>query len=148
MTSVAARLGIEPGSRVWILGQSGEMMSLLDPLPEAVEVHEDASRDESPAAPAWQDDTWGESFPDEAPEPARPHGVDVAVLFVDHSHQLTGELDELLPRAGSISAVWVCAPAGEFTDTVVAAAAEDYGWLVATELELDDAWTGWRLAPA
>ena len=145
MTTIAERLGISPGSIVWLIGGDNEGDSLLDSLPEGDELYET----EEPEEPRWSDDTWGASFPDGEPEEAdeapRPRGVDVAVLVVGNSQHLVTALDDMLPRSGSIPLVWVCAPTDEVPTSVVAAAVEDYGWSVNRELHVDDAWTAWSI---
>ena len=72
--SNAEKLRISEGSVVWILGTTVEETSLLDPLPEGVEVVE--ARDE--------DD---------------PDIIDAAVVFADDRLQLAEDFDEALPSS-------------------------------------------------
>lgn len=151
MKTPAERLGIRPGSVVWLVGDDAEGATLLDPLPEGAELYETEESDPSDDQ-RWTENTWGASFPDassdEDDEPTRPQGVDVAVLVVTNSQQLVRDLDEVLPNAASIPDFWVCAPDDEVPTSVVEVAVEDYGWIVTNERSVDDTWTAWSITQA
>src|SRR5690606_7279457 len=104
--SVPALLGISEGTRVWVIGDTIEETSHLEPLPEDVELfHSEDFRDDSIAY--LQDQTWGEMFPDRPDETIRPHGIETAVIIVSHAQEFHRELDEALPRMGSVSRAWI-----------------------------------------
>lgn len=141
--TVAERLGIAPGSLVWLTGDSVEETSLLDPLPEGVETYEDSLDDEGSS---WQNDTWTVSRePNEEPEPTRPVGVDTAVMAVSNPQEFHALLDDMLPRVGSVTSVWVVHPGAAIDRTIIERGIGDYGWRIAETVLLDDTWTGLRL---
>jgi hypothetical protein len=125
-TSNAEKLHITDGFVVWVIGQSVEETTLLDPMPEGAETIEQRDEDE-------------------------PESIDAALLFVENRAELADQLDEVLPRLGSIPVVWITYPLGGRTDVdadnlqdLVA----DYGWHTVEETTLDETWSAVRLLQA
>ena len=84
-TTNAEKLRIGDGFVVWIIGQSVEETSLLDPMPEGAETIEERDEDE-------------------------PENVDAAIMITDNRLALTDDFDEVLPQLGSIPIVWITFP--------------------------------------
>jgi len=125
-TSNAEKLHITDGFVVWVIGQSIEETTLLDPMPEGAETIEHRDEDE-------------------------PESIDAALLFVENRAELADQLDEVLPRLGSIPIVWITYPMGGSTDVdadnlqdLVA----DYGWHAVEKTILDETWSAVRLLQA
>jgi len=137
--TTAEKLGIRPGSLVWIVGDSVEETALLDPLPEGVETYED---EEPEIAERWFDDTWtgAENQNEPEDEPDRPTGVDTAVIAVSNSQEFHTRLDDLLPRLGSVSRVWLLYPADALPFTILENGVDEYGWSARTPVALDETW--------
>ena len=122
--TTAEKLGIQPGSLVWVVGNSIEETALLDPLPEGVETYEDEPV-ESPED--WFDDTWtGAENRPEPTEPVRPTGIDTAVMAVSNSQEFHMRLDDMLPRLGSVGRVWVVFPVDEVPLAIIRNGVEEY----------------------
>ncbi|MEO6606512.1 MAG: DUF3052 family protein [Aeromicrobium sp.] len=128
-TTIADKLRITEGYVVWVIGRSVEETALLDPLPEgAIAIEQRNENDE-----------------DEA------ELIDGAILFVESRAQLIDDLDEFLPQLGSIPVVWICFPVGGRTEIeaeTIGQLVADYGWHTVEHVELDDAWSGFRLEQA
>jgi hypothetical protein len=127
-TSNAEKLHISDGFVVWIIGQSIEETTLLDPLPEGAETIEE------------RDDDTGEH-----------ESIDAALLFVDNRTELIEQLDEVLPQLGSIPVVWITYPIGERSDVDAEGIQEliaDYGWRTVEGVDLDETWAAVRLQQA
>lgn len=128
-TTIADKLRITEGYVVWVIGRTVEETALLDPLPEgaiAIEQRNEDDEDESDL-------------------------IDGAILFVESQAQLIDDLDEFLPQLGSIPVVWICYPVGGRTEMeaeTIGQLVADYGWHTVEHLELDDAWSGFRLEQA
>src|SRR5688500_17535475 len=106
--TTADLLGIEPGTLVWIVGDSIEETALLDPLPDGVETYQDEEPEQSER---WFDDTWtGAESKDEPTERDKPSGIDTALIAVSNTQEFHMRLDDVLPRLGSIGRVWVLYP--------------------------------------
>lgn len=144
LPTVAERLGIAPGSLVWLVGDTIEETSLLDPLPEGVLTYEDEPDGEH-ERPSWQDGTWGEMF-GEPPEPRRPHGIDTAVVVVTHAQELHRVLDDSLTRMGSVERIWIVVTPNTLPEPIVVNGTADYGWDVVETLEINETWTARRIA--
>lgn len=136
--TIAEMLGIEPESRVWIVGDSVEETALLDPLPEGVELFQD---EEPEVVEGWFDDTWtGAQHQREPVEPPRPTDVDTAVVAVSNTHEFHMRLDDALPRMGSVDRVWIVFPPHEVPLQIVRNGVDEYGWEAGETLTLDDTW--------
>ena len=125
-TSNAEKLHITDGFVVWIIGQSIEETTLLDPMPEGAETIEDRDEDE-------------------------PDSIDAALLFVENRAALVDQLDEVLPRLGSIPIVWITYPIGSRSDVDADSIQEliaDYGWHTVEGTDLDETWSAVRLLQA
>ena len=125
-TSNAEKLHITDGFVVWIIGQSIEETTLLDPMPEGAETIEDRDEDE-------------------------PDSIDAALLFVENRAALVDQLDEVLPRLGSIPIVWITYPIGNRSDVDADSIQEliaDYGWHTVEGTDLDETWSAVRLLQA
>lgn len=142
----ADKLGIEPGSLLWIVGDSIEETALLDPLPEGVEIYQDEP-DDPDGTDSWFDETWtGTDLEDETEDgPARPSGIDVAVIAVTNSQEFHTRLDDLLPRMGSVSHVWVIYPVDALPRPILEHGVDDYGWGAGVTVPLDDPWSAVEL---
>lgn len=144
--SVPALLGISEGTRVWVIGDTIEETSLLDPLPEDVELfHSEDFRDDS--IDYLQDQTWGEMFPDRPDETIRPHGIETAVIIVSHAQEFHRELDEALPRMGSVSRAWVIYTPRTLPTEIVERGVADYGWSTAETFPVNETWHALRIRP-
>jgi len=119
--TTAEMLRISDGSVVWIIGSTVEQTSLLDPLPEGAEVVEDRDEDD-------------------------PDAVDAAIIVADDRLQLAEDVDEALPRLGSIPLVWLSWPSGTDVDADhVHELLADYGWAAVESIELDETWSALRI---
>lgn len=141
--TTAELLGIEPGSLLWIVGDTVEETAVLDPLPEGVETYED---EEPEQVEGWLDDTWtgAENHPEPA-EPVRPSGIDIAVIAVSNSQEFHMRLDDVLPRLGSVPRVWVLFPTDELPVSIVHTGVGEYGWGTSDPVELDETWSAVEL---
>jgi hypothetical protein len=122
-TSNAEKLHITDGFVVWVIGQSLEETTLLDPMPEGAETIEE--RDEDVREP-----------------------IDAALLFVENRAELVDQLDEVLPQLGSIPIVWITYPTGGRSDVDADSIQEliaDYGWHPVESADLDETWSAIRL---
>ena len=143
---LAERIGIAAGSKVWVIGDTVEETSLLDPLPEDVElIHSEDFIDHS--SEDYGDQTWGAMFPDLPRERPRPHGIDNAVIIVTFAQEFHRELDDALPRMGSVSNAWVVFTPTTLPADIVAAGIADYGWSTAETFDLNDSWQALRIKP-
>ena len=127
-TSNAEKLHISDGFVVWIIGQSVEETTLLDPLPEGAETIEERDEDTE-----------------------EHESIDAALLFVDNRTELIEQLDEVLPQLGSIPVVWITYPIGERSDVDAEGIQEliaDYGWHTVEGVDLDETWAAVRLLQA
>ncbi|MCW2801761.1 MAG: hypothetical protein JWQ70_3233 [Aeromicrobium sp.] len=124
-TSNAEKLRITDGFVVWVIGRNVEETTLLDPLPEGVETVEHRDEDE-------------------------PEVIDAAILFVEDRNQLAEQLDEVLPRIGSIPLVWVSFPvsSSRIDTDVIGELVADYGWHPIEITALDETWSAVRLLQA
>lgn len=143
---VAELLGIEAGSRLWIVGDSVEETALLDPLPEGV----DTFQDEEPEQPEGLfDDTWtGAENRREPVEPARPTGIDTAIIAVSNTQEFHMRLDDALPRMGSVNRVWVLYPAADLPMTILENGVGEYGWNTSEPRLLDETWSAVEIKQA
>ena len=140
---VAELLGIEPGSLVWIVGDSVEETALLDPLPEGVETYQDDDLDQIDSG---FDDTWtGTGRDSDSPEPTKPSGVDTALIAVSNTQEFHMRLDDVLPRMGSVTRVWVIFPADAVPLTIVRNGVDEYGWVADDTIDLDETWAAVQL---
>lgn len=124
-TSNAEKLHITDGFVVWVIGQSIEETTLLDPMPEGAETIEERDEDE-------------------------PDSIDAALLFVENRTELVDQLDEVLPQLGSIPIVWITYPIGRSdvnADSIQELVA-DYGWHTVESADLDETWSAVRLLQA
>lgn len=121
-TTNADRLRISEGFVVWLIGRTVEETGLLDPLPEGVEAIEE--RDEE-----------------------NPENVDAALLFVDSRAELVDDLDDVLPRLGSIPIVWISYPFNhaELDEDSIQALIDDFGWGAVESIALDETWAAMRI---
>jgi hypothetical protein len=120
--SNAEKLRISDGSIVWIIGSTVEETSLLDPLPEGVEVVEQRDDEHDPDL------------------------IDAAIVFADDRLQLAEQFDETLPQLGSIPLVWVSWPAGTDVDQqAIQELLSDYGWAAVETVTLDETWSALRI---
>lgn len=127
-TSNAEKLHISDGFVVWIIGRSIEETTLLDPMPEGAETIEERHED-------------SDEF----------DSVDAALLFVENRTSLVDQLDEVLPRLGSIPIVWITYPTGGSSDLAAEGIQEliaDYGWHTVEGVDLDETWSALRLQQA
>lgn len=139
----AERLGIRPHSLVWIVGDTVEETALLDPLPEGVETYTDEEQEEPES---WLSDTWtGAENRPEAPEPVKPSGIDTAVIAVSNSQEFHMRLDDVLPRMGSVSRVWVVYPTEDLPLPIIHTGVGEYGWGTGQPIALDETWTAVEL---
>lgn len=147
MTSptIAEKLGIEPNTLVWLVGDTVEENSLLDPLPDGVETYQYEPETEADAASRWQDNTWGAMFGSTPPEVHRPHGIDTALIVVSHAQEFHHELDDNLTRMGSVGRVWLVFTPATLSESIVVAGTADYGWKVVESRDLNETWTARRL---
>jgi len=122
VSTPAEQLGITSGL-VWVIGRSDEENAVLDPLPDDVETVTDPD--------------------DSAPE----QQMSAVVLVIDDLDSLADDLDDALPRIGSVPSVWVVASRDLDLDAVTKAVS-DYGWSTATPTTLDNGWAAIRIAPA
>ncbi len=123
--SNAEKLHITDGFVVWIIGQSIEETTLLDPMPEGAETIEDRQDDEE-----------------------QPDSIDAALLFVQDRTDLVDHLDDVLPRLGSIPIVWVTYPVRGRNDIDADGIQElvaEYGWQTVERANLDETWSAVRL---
>ncbi len=146
--TIAALLGIESGSRVWLIGDTVEESSLLDPLPDGVEIfttHDFVDH----ATDDVQDQTWGAVFlepePEAPHEQTRPHGINTAVIVVSHPQEFHRTLDETLPRMGSVARAWILYAAQTLPTDVVTTGISDYGWSPAETFPVNDTWQALRI---
>src|SRR3954447_7189675 len=119
-TSNAEKLHISDGFVVWIIGQSIEETTLLDPMPEGAETIEERDEDDE-----------------------EQDSIDAALLFVENRRELVGQLDEVLPQLGSIPVVWITYPIGGRADVDADGIREliaDYGWHTVDGVDLDETW--------
>lgn len=116
-TTTADLLGISEGSRVWVVGESVEERSLLDPLPEGAETFDQYA-----------------------------HSLDATVLIIDDAATFTEQADEVLPRLGSVPLVWVCFPPRDLSADEVAEVVHEFGWGATAPVQLDETWVAMRLA--
>lgn len=141
--TTAEKLGIEPNTLVWIIGDSIEETALLDPLPAGVETYED---DSDQAEENWSDDTWtGTEDHDDVPEPQKPSGIDSAFIAVSNSQEFHMRLDDVLPALGSVGRVWVIYPQDELSLIIVQNGVDEYGWNTGTPITLDETWSAVEL---
>lgn len=141
--TTAELLGIEPGSLLWIVGDTVEETAVLDPLPEGVETYADEEPEQSES---WFDDTWtGAENQPEPTDPVRPSGIDTAVIAVSNTQEFHMRLDDVLPRLGSIGRVWVLYPADALPLQILRAGVDEYGWDTGAPLELDETWSAIEL---
>ena len=125
-TTNADRLRISEGFVVWVIGQSVEETSLLDPLPEGAETIEVRDEDE------------------------REH-VDAAILITDDRTALVDDLDEVMPQLGSIPIVWVTYPLEgrpDLNEDTLQDLLDDYGWSAVESIALDETWAAMRIQQA
>lgn len=143
--SNAEKLDIRAGSRLWLIGDTVEEASLLDPLPDDVEIFTpDDEIDETPE-PSWHDDTWGSILESEPVEPVRPTNIDVAVIMASHPQEFHRELDDKLVRMGSMKAVWIVHVPMTLPLEIIETGLADYGWHVTDSVELNETWTARRV---
>lgn len=143
---ISAQLGITTGSRVWVIGDTVEETSLLDPLPDDVTLyHSEDFRDD--ASEDLQDQTWGETFPDREQEFIRPHGIDTAVIIVSFAQEFHRELDEALPRMGSVRRAWVLFTPQTLPADIIERGITDYGWSVAETFAIGEDRQALRIKP-
>jgi hypothetical protein len=124
-TTNAEKLRITDGFVVWVIGATVEETSLLDPLPEGAETVEERDEDD-------------------------PVHVDAAVLITDRRVQLVDDLDEVVPRLGSIPTVWIAYPlaSSDLDEDVLQELLSDYGWSAVESIALDDTWAAMRIHQA
>lgn len=139
----AELLGIQPGSLVWIVGDSVEETALLDPLPDDVETYQD----DDPEAETGYDDTWtGTDLLDGTEsDVVRPSGIDTAVIAVSNSQEFHTRLDDLLPRLGSVTRVWIVFPVDELPLRILDTGVAEYGWTTDAPVALDETWSAVEL---
>ena len=116
----AKKLRIEEGFVVWVISSTAEESSLLDPLPR------------------------GARMVDEAAE-----RMDAVVLFVEDRESLVSNVDEVMPRLGSASVIWISYPHGIRTDIGRDSICEligDYGWRITEAVTINDVWSAVRLS--
>lgn len=116
-TATADLLGITDGFRVWVVGETVEERSLLDPLPEGVETFDEYV-----------------------------HSLDATVVITDDVTTFAEQVDEVFPQLGSVPLVWVCFPPHELSADEVAEVVHEFGWGATPPVLLDDAWMAMRLA--
>lgn len=124
-TTIASILGIGTDAVVWIVGQTIEEETILDPLPEGATTLRDADDLED-----------GRSF-------------DAVLIAIDDRDEVADVLDEVLPRIGSVPSAWVFLPRSRPVEVAageVSAAVEQYGWALGEPLRLDDTWQAYRLS--
>ena len=117
--SNAEKLQIKEDFVVWVISTNDEESALLDPLPDGVEMVDEA---------------------DDA--------MKAAILFVEDRQSLTSYLDEILPQLGSTPVIWICYPKGNRTDVnrdSIAELVDDYGWRLVSNVSLGDVWSAVRL---
>ncbi|MEH3033000.1 MAG: hypothetical protein PGN07_02920 [Aeromicrobium erythreum] len=115
MTSHAERLGIGTDQLVWIVGDTVEESALLDPLPPGTDVVRD---------------------PDEVDDSR----VDAALVVIDDPASAAEQLDDTLPRLGSVRLVWILLSQDHGDPASIARAVDDYGWTAGEAVELDEDW--------
>ncbi len=115
--TTADLLGIGEGFRVWAVGGTTAVTSLLRPLPEGVEVFDHDADD-----------------------------LDATVLLADDLDVLTDQLDDALPRLSTVPLVWACFPMATVSPEAVAEAVHDHGWGATAPLLLDETHAAMRLA--
>jgi hypothetical protein len=123
--TLAEKLRISEGFVVWIIGGTVEEASILDPLPEGVELIE--QRDEE-----------------------FPESVDAAIIVARGSDELGETFDDVLPQLGSIQVVWVAYAIENYEDldeTSLQELVADYGWYAVESVVLDDTWAALRFEP-
>lgn len=123
--TLAEKLRISEGFVVWIIGGTVEEASILDPLPEGVELIE--QRDEE-----------------------FPESVDAAIIVARGSDELGETFDDVLPQLGSIQVVWVVYAIENYEDldeTSLQELVADYGWYAVESVVLDDTWAALRFEP-
>ena len=121
-SSNAEKLRISDGFVVWIIGSSIEELSVLDPLPEGVELVELRAEDE-------------------------PESIDAAIVFADDRTQLADSFDDVLPQLGSIPVVWISYPYqnADIDEDAIQELTADYGWYAVESVVLDDTWAALRV---
>src|SRR5215218_5814327 len=122
-TTNAEKLRVGDGFVVWIIGQSVEETSLLDPMPEGAETIEERDEDD-------------------------PENVDAAILITDNRVALADDFDEVLPQLGSIPIVWIAYPLNGHSDLNEDTLQElvgDYGWRAVESIALDETWAAMRI---
>jgi len=122
VSTPAEQLGITSGL-VWVIGRSDEENAVLDPLPDGVDTVTDPD--------------------DSTPE----QQMSAVVLVIDDLDVLAEDLDDALPRIGSVPSVWIVA-SHELDLDAVAGAVSDYGWSAAPPIHIDSGWAAVRIAPA
>ncbi|SKB04947.1 hypothetical protein [Aeromicrobium choanae] len=142
--TTADLLGIEPGTLVWIVGDSIEETALLDPLPDGVETYQDEEPEQSER---WFDDTWtGAENQEEPAERDKPSGIDTALIAVSNTQEFHMRLDDVLPRLGSIGRVWVLYPTDALPLPILRTGVDEYGWTTTEPTALDETWSAVQLA--
>ncbi|KQY60181.1 hypothetical protein ASD11_11955 [Aeromicrobium sp. Root495] len=124
-STIADTLGITEGAVVWIVGQTIEEETILDPLPEGATTLRDAEELED-----------GRSF-------------DAVLIAIDDQREVAEVLDEVLPQIGSVPTAWIFLPVARPVEVVpqdVSAAVEQYGWVLGSPVRLDDTWQAYRLS--
>lgn len=122
--SNAEKLRISDGFVVWIIGTSIEGASVLDPLPEGVELIEARTEEEE-----------------------EPESVDAAIVFADDRTRLADSFDDALPQLGSIPLVWISFPyqGADIDEDAIQELTADYGWYAMESVVLDDTWAALRV---
>jgi hypothetical protein len=121
-TPLAKKLGIKPGSRVFVSGAPGNYRRLLDPLPNGV------------------------SF-ENAPGP----GIDMVHVFVTDKQELSGIMQKLRKQLDSSAALWVSWPkkTARVVTTVgedgIRALAIPLGLVDVKVCAVDEVWSGLKL---
>lgn len=127
-TTNAEKLHISDGFVVWIVGQSIEETTLLDPMPEGAETIEERYDDSD-----------------------EYESIDAALLFVENRAELVEHLDEVLPQVGSTPIVWITYPVSGRADVDAEGIQDliaDYGWRSVEGVDLDETWSAVRLQQA
>lgn len=146
LPTIPEQLGIVAGSRIWVIGDTVEETSLLDPLPDDVEIfHSEDFRDNG--NDEFQDQTWGAMFPERTVEPERPHGIDTAVIIASFPQEFHRELDEALPRMGSVSRAWIVFTPRTLDAEIVERGIADYGWSAEETFLITETWQALRIKP-
>lgn len=115
--TTADLLGVSEGLRMWAVGGTAAVRSLIGRLPEGVEVFADATDD-----------------------------LDATLLVADTLDVLADQLDETLPHLATVPLVWACFPALTVSAEEVGETVHDHGWGATPPIMLDETWAAMRLA--